>query len=102
MNLKIRFLMVLSPKGSKMKNDKFKIIGSVALASVGAYVASRGFKDAIELSKMTELNLLAASWTAAELATSTVLFKQSIKNLRQIFNEENVLEIKKKSNKMKN
>lgn len=84
-----------------MKNNKFNIIGSVALAGLGAYVASRGFKDAIEVSKLTELNLLAAGWTAVELATSTVLFQKSIKNLRQIFNEESVSDLKDSKTKQK-
>ncbi len=83
--------MLLSKKGFKMKNIKFNIIGSVALAGVGAYVASRGFKDAIEVTKMNELNVLATSWAAAQLATSTVLFKKSIQNLRHLFKEDNAL-----------
>lgn len=72
-----------------MKNNKFTMIGSVALATIGAYVATKGFQNAIEVSNSTELNIIQTTLAATELAVSTVLFKNSIKRIRKIFIDEN-------------
>ncbi len=75
-----------------MKTEKFQIISSIALASVGVFLTQKGFRDTVEVLSSNNFNLLNASIAGAEMAISAVLFNNSIKGFKSSLKiEEDIL-----------